>query len=199
MKKLKLFLTVFLVIIPLLTYSQSEELSRHSSVNKFVSELLNSKIDTICDYEIFNEKNEAKYTQYVFWKENGKTKLKKIEHQKNYPVIEVDAENIWNYLFSNIEIIKKEDVKFFAFQKNNETSDLISQGIDIKEFNFYLKGTIVKFWTSSFDFQKTEKVDGKKVANLYFEHNNNLKGKTVIDMFASLAKILEKKRVFNTK
>ena len=196
MKKLKTFPIFLLIIIPFFTYSQTEELSRHSSVNEFVTELQKSKIDTICDYEIFNEKSEAMYTQYVFWKENGKTKLKKIEVKKNYPIIEIEAENIWVFLFSNIEIHKNESTKFFAFQENNQIQDLISEGTDIKEFNLFLNGNMVKFWTSSFDFQKTEKVDGKKVTNIYFEYNNNLKGKVAIDMFDLLSKTLEKKRAF---
>ena len=196
MNKIKIFFKVYFTLFTCIIFAQTEELSRHNEVNDFVKELTKKNIDTICDYELFSAETEAMYTQYVFWKENGKTKLKKIELNSNFPIIEIEVDELWQYLFSNIEIIKTEEVKSFSFIKNNETKEVVSQSEDIKEFNLLLKGIMIKFWTSGFDFQKTEKIEGEKVNNIYFEYNKNLKGKSVIDQLQVITKKLEKLKAF---
>jgi len=200
MKKTRILIITLLFASVKLFAQDENELSRHKTVNEFVSELISKKIDTICDYEVFTEKTDAMYTQYVFWKENGKTNIKKLELENNYPIIETNAEEIWNYLLQNNDAIKNEDVKTFSISENingqNQVQTIISQGNHFREFNLYLVGNITKFWTSSFDFQKNERFDRKKFDNVYFEHNNNLKGKLVLDKFEDFLKKLEKERVF---
>ncbi len=197
MNNLKMLLKLYLLLFSCFSFSQNEnELSRHNEVNEFVKHLLSRKIDTICDYEVFNEETEALYTQYVLWNENGKTKIKKLEHERNYPVVETNADEIWQFLLKNRENIKSENVKPFSFMKGNKLHDIVSEGGNFQEFNLYIGGEILRFWTSSFDFQKIEKINGKKVENVNFEHNNNLNGKLVLDKFQKLFKELEKQELF---
>jgi hypothetical protein len=196
MDKIKSSLSIFFLLFVSSTYAQDEELSRHNAVNDFVNELIKKDIDTICDYEIFTDKTSSMYTQYIFWKENGKTKLKKIELNKNYENIEVETDDFWTTLLSNIDIIEKEEVKSFGFIKKikgkDEVLNVVSDGGDIKEFNTYLKGKMIKFWTSSSDFQHTDIIENKNVININFEYNNNLKGKSIIDKLEMITTKLEK-------
>ena len=201
MKGLKSNLTIIFILFVSCVFAQDKvELSRHESVNEFVQELIKNKIDTICDYEVFTEKTEAMYTQYIFWKENGKTKIKKLELEQNYPILEIPANEMWQNLLLNNDIIKNEKVESFSFTEKingkDEVREVISEGNNFREFNFYLNSSITKFWTSSFDFQKTEKFDGKKQSNIYFEHNNNLKGKFIIDQLENIVHRLEKAKRF---
>jgi len=197
MKKFRMFLIVYFLLFNLFSFAQNEnELSRHRHVNEFVQELLSKKIDTFCDYEVFTEKTEAMYTQYLFWNDQGKTKVKKLELNHNYSVIEINADEIWQYLLTNREKIKTEDVKFFSILKNGQIQDVISQGNYFREFNLLVNSEVIKFWTSSFDFQKNDRLDGKKVENVYFEHNNNLKGKFALDQLENFLKKLERQKAF---
>ena len=197
MKNFKKIFNAYILLFSCFCFAQNENmLSRHTEVNEFVSELYNRQIDTICDYEVFTKKTEAKYTQYIFWKEKGKTKLKKLETGKLYPIIDVSIEEIWHYFFSNLKTMKNEEIKSFAFMENNELIDVASQANEIKEFNLFLNGYILKCWTESTFFQKTEKIGSQNVTNVNFEYNKNTKLKSMIDKLNEAVKNLEKLKAF---
>lgn len=197
MNKIQTLLKLIFLFLSFLSFAQNDnELSRHKTVNEFVESLVQRKIDTICDYEVFTEKTDAMYTQYVFWRENGKTKIKKLELEHNYKLVQADADEIWKNLLENKNVIQSEKVQSFSYVENNEIQEVISQGNHFREFNLLTNGKMVKFWTSSYDFQKNDRFGGRKVENLYYDHNNNLKGKFVLDQFEIFLKKLERQNFF---
>jgi hypothetical protein len=196
MDRTKIIFIFFTILTCGKIYSQIDSLSRHSEVNEFVKELVGKKIDTICDYETFSRKKGQIVAQYIFWKENGKTKLKKIEQGKTHEIIDTQIEEIWQYFFSNLEVMKNEEVKSFQYLENKEIIDVASYGEGVKEFNLFLNGYILKCWTEDSYFSKTQKIGKKIQTNINFEDNKNSKLKFVIDKLDMAIKNLEKDNVF---
>ncbi len=196
MNRTKMFFIFFTILAYGKIYSQIDSLSRHSEVNEFIKELVEKKVDTICDYETFSRKKGQIVAQYIFWKENGKTKLKKLEEGKVNPIIDVQIEEIWEYFFSNLEAMKNEEVKSFAFMEDNETIDVAAYGEGVKQFNLFLNGYILKCWTEDSFFTKTQKIGNKIQTNVNFEDNKNSKLKFVIDKLDMAIQNLEKNNAF---
>jgi len=195
---MKLYLTLSLALLSFSIFAQnSSKLSVHHEVNDFVSQLISQKIDTICDYEVHDSKTDVFYTQYILWKENGKTRIKKIEYGKDFPIIETEAEGIWKYLFLNNETIKNEDINSFSYKTSEDKIvTFASESNYSRNVIYYTKGEITRFSISNFDLQKDERLDGRIVENIYFEHNNNLRGTILLNQLENLIQKLHREKRF---
>jgi hypothetical protein len=205
-KMQKRSLIIFIILTSISSFGQQ-------SADKFLIELRQQKIDTICQfddysvgyYRVFNENDKKDYCDfeptYIFWKDNGKTFLTKKDSCFEYLIIEVEADKIWRIYFDNKKLIQNEKVKEFQFiemqngKKNIQT--IIIDHSHHQNFKFIIKNEIVEKKFDDFDIQNSNEDRNERLININYEHNLNLKSKKLIDEINAL--ILENEKLLLRK
>ena len=206
---------VFLIFhLLFITFLFSQNKSEKNLIEKFLQELKQQKVDTICTFEdysvgsveIFNSNEESKYCDfefeniptYILWKKKGKTYLTKKDKCFEYSIAEISAEKIWRKYFENIMRIKVEQVKKFQFVemvngKKNSLTTMVDHSHH-QNFKFIINNKIIEKKFDDFDLQKNE----NNTYNLNFKHNSKLKSKELTDEIFNTIEInkclLSKKR-----
>lgn len=194
---------LFLFIFHLMFFANAQTNSKitiESLVSNYVKELQSQKINTICVYESYCVGYEMTYDEpingtketcidyltnkpvYVFWKEDGKTFLTKINYCWEFSKIEVLKDDFWTIYFSNKDIINKEQIKKFAYVDHSCHND----------FKFLIKNKIIEKHFDDFDLLK----EYNSNINTNYNHNINLKSKTIIDILKKITSEAEKNNNF---
>jgi hypothetical protein len=134
------------------------------------------------------------------WIKQGKTFLSKKDNCFDYSTIEIDSTALWKIFFKNKKHIRKEKVKIFEYvvyeNKKKEVYFMMRDHSHHRDFEIIVNTDTVKMEFDDFDLQK----HSNKEVNMNYEHNNNLKGKLIVDELEKLTqeietnKLLEKKR-----
>ncbi len=116
-------------------------------------------------------------------------------------IIEVDADKIWRNYFDDKKLILNEKVKEFQFvemhngKKNIQT--IIVDHSHHQNFKFIIKDEIVEKKFDNFDIQNSNGDRNKRLININYKHNLNLKSKKIIDEINAL--ILENEKLLFRK
>lgn len=194
----------------------NQKISINELVSDFVKELQNKKIDTICAYESYcvgyimtfdeplvgSKETCIDYLTnepiYVFWKENGKTFLTKINYCWKFSKIDISKDDFWEIYISNKKTIEKEKVKPFEYEtfenSNNVKHVKMVDHSCHKNFRLLLKGETIEKRFDEFDLQKKDEYSPE--LNINYEHNINLKSKLIIDIIKKITSDAEKNNTF---
>jgi hypothetical protein len=176
----------------------------------FVKELQFQNIDTICIYEDYyvgyiyvneDENDRCSFSlsyfipTYILWHKQGKTFLTKKDNCFDYSTIELDSSAIWKLFLKHKKEIKKEKVKmfeYFVFIKGiEEKSFILRDHTRHRNFQMIINGDITRL---KFEDSKLEKEsDGH--TNINYQHNQNLKGKKVVDELSRLKQYVEQEKL----
>lgn len=178
-------------------------------VMTFVKELQSQNIDTICIYQDYcigcrysyeNEDDKCSFSSifiptYILWYKQGKTFLTKKDNCFDYSTIEIDSVTIWKLFIKHKKKIKKEKVKLFEYLvyregKKQKFFMLIDHSMR-QNFQMIIDGdtTILKF--DDFDLKKED----SGYTNINYQHNQNLKGKKIVDELKKLVLYIEQKKI----
>lgn len=165
----------------------------------FVNELQCQNIDTICIYKDYCvgcvhvvdscSSNHFFMSIYILWASDGKTFLHKKDNCFNYTTIEIDAQPMWNIFFKHQRKIQKEEVKIFEYQRMRKGVRFIKfiNHSYFREFSFFIEDKIIKMNFDEYDLKK----DDNGIKNINYSHNQNLKGKLLVDELDNLIRGLE--------
>lgn len=194
----------------------NQKLNINELVSNYIKELQNKKIDTICIYESYcvgyvmtfdeplvgSKETCTDYLTnepiYIFWKEDGKTFLTKINYCWEFSKIEIYQDNFWKIYFSNKKNIEKERVKPFEFEtfensKNVKHLKMVDHSCH-RNFKVLIKGETIEKRFDEFALQ--EKDEYSPELNINYEHNINLKSKQIIDILKKTTSEAEKNNTF---
>ena len=204
----KRILILFLFCLTLLGNAQNNpEVSIEDLVSNYTKQLQSRKIDTICVY-----KNNCGYCAtkidpdtkeicvdfpiYVFWKQNGKTSITKINYCWEYSEIIVAKDAFWKIYHSNKNIIKKEkfeEFEYFPYKNITEVKcALLVDHSGVQNFKMIINDKIFEKHFNS--FQMKEQNDAG-IVNINYNHNNDLKSKLIMDI---LEKTVSEAEINNT-
>lgn len=215
MPKRILFLLLFCVTLTGNAQSNSE-IKIDNLVSNYIQELQNKKIDTICVYESYcvgyvmtfdeslvgSKETCIDYLTnepvYVFWKEDGKTFLTKINYCWEFSKNKISKDDFWEIYNSNKKNIKKEKVKPFEFEtfKNSKNVKYIKM-VDHschQNFRLILNGKTIEKRFDEFALQKKDEYSPE--LNINYEHNINLKSKSIVDILEKITSEAEKNNTF---
>jgi hypothetical protein len=206
-------------ILKVIIFLTSISIYSQNSNEKFLLELKQQKVDTICVYEnysignvqIIDKENEKDYCEFKFeniptfiiWKKNGETFLTKTDNCFEYSVNKIDADKIWKNYFENKKTIQVEKIKNFQYAEiQNGKKVILTMMIDHshhQNFKFIVKDKIIEKRFDDFDFQKVEESSDEKEININYKHNISLKSKVLVDEINKLIlkneRLLTKKRI----
>jgi hypothetical protein len=169
-----------------------------SLVTNFSSILKVDGVDTICIYEnylvgsipiIGQEEDQCDYKYiyvptYIIWKKIGRTFLSKKDNCFDYSTVEIMADSMWDYFFTNRKLISIEKVKPFQcyyYEKNKRRIvDLIVDHSGHENFKIIVGADTIEVRIDCFALQPNNDTD-KKTINLNYKHNLNLKSKHLVD------------------
>ena len=189
--------TLIFLFISFIVKSQSisnENLDK--LVSNFTQKLLDKNINTICIYEsycvgceiTFDVTNkelcldeDVNQPIFIFWKDNGKTFINKINRCYEYLDIEIPDDDFWKIYFKNSKIIEKEKINNFEsveYKKGKKTTISISVDHSYHQnFKFIVNNKTVSKYFDEFDLSK----GSNDLYNINYTHNNRLISKQIID------------------
>jgi len=132
---------------------------------------------------------------YIFWIKHGKTFLSKKDNCFDYSTVEIKADSIWNYFFTNRKLISNEKVKtfqYYYYQKNKRK--IVNLTIDHsghENLKMIVGSNTTEVLFDSFDLQPNDGDQDKKIINLNYKHNLNLKSKHLIDELNKITWMIE--------
>lgn len=185
-------------------------------VSDYIKELQSQKIDTICVYESYcvgyiktydEPINGTKETcidyltnepVYVFWKEDGKTFLTKINYCWKFSKIEIPKDDFWQIYILNKKIIKEEKILSYEYE-TFENSKKVKYRIAVdhschNDFRLLLNGEIIE--KRFHDFVLQEKDQDSSNLNINYKHNISLKSKLIVDILKKITSEAEKNNTF---
>lgn len=165
-------------------------------VSNFTQKLLDKNINTICIYEsycvgceiTFDDTNQElcideaeNQPVFIFWEDNGKTFINKINRCYEYLDIEIPNDDFWKIYFKNSKIIEKEKIKNFEFVENKKgKKTTFSISVDHsyhQNFKFIVNNKTISKYFDEFDLSK----ESNALYNINYTHNNRLISKQIID------------------
>jgi hypothetical protein len=106
---------------------------------------------------------------YCVWKKNAVSYITRIEESPcyKYSSIEYGFDSIWNFIFSNMEKLKYEEIKLFSSSAGNQTSRSYLEDDCFKEILIVIKNDTIAYDLYDYLFEKCNKDHD----NLNFEYN----------------------------
>jgi hypothetical protein len=210
MVKTKLLIILF-VLIAKVSYSQDTSYQYLDIlVSDFIEELQANHIDTVCIYKdycvgcvhVFDTENDrCDYSSiyiptYILWLNQGKFFLTKKDNCFDYSIIEINfSYYVWKLFFKNKKRIRKEKVKPFEYtvidDKKKEKHLIMMDHSKHRDFKMIVNGNITALNFDEFDLEK--EYDGS--TNINYLHNQNLKGKEIIDELRRIVQHIENEKL----
>jgi hypothetical protein len=187
-------------------------------VSNFTKNLVEKKIDTICIYESYcvgceitfdvsnlNDKEKKELCRdeltnqpiFVFWKQEGKTFITKINNCYEYSDIEASNDDFWGIYFENINVIENEKIKNFEYEiyKNGKkiSSQIFRDHSDHQNFKFIVNNKIVAKYFDNFKLEKENNTfKNTTLYNINYNHNNSLISKKIIEKLEKNVRNIER-------
>ncbi|MEN2400664.1 hypothetical protein GKZ90_0012805 [Flavobacterium sp. MC2016-06] len=184
--------------------------------SNFIKELQSQKIDTICVYKSYCVGSIMTYDEpligdketciddltnnpiYVFWKEQGKTFLTKINYCWEFSKINISQDVFWKIYTSNKTLFDNEEIKRFEYKPpsyhNKRTTHYV---VDVdhschRNLKLYFNGNLIE---KKFDDFVLQEKNGTET-NINYTHNTTLKSKQLIDILKKITSDTEKNNQF---
>lgn len=191
---LLLRLTGLFILLASVNVVNAQQSTEHldTVVKKYVIELKNKNIDTVCIYQDYCigctrkwKKNEDKCNfeglfipTYIFWVDKGQTFMTKKDNCFDYSVIKIPGDSIWTTFFKNQDIIKKETLKIPQYiEIKNGKEEIYSSYIN----HSYQQGIKIIVGTDTIidknidDYYLTPKIIFTEKENINYLYNINSK------------------------
>ncbi|WP_343695217.1 hypothetical protein [Flavobacterium sp.] len=213
-KRILIALTPFLAFLGNAQTNQKVKIDE--LVSNYIKELQRQKIDTICVYQSYCVGSIMTYDEplideketctddltnepvYVFWKENKKTFLTKINYCWEFSKIEIAKDNFWKIYNSNKKIINEEKVMPYEYETfQNSKKVKYTKVVDHSchhNFRLLLKGNTIEKRFDEFALQEKDEYSQK--SNINYKHNINLKSKIIADILEKITSESKKNDTF---
>ncbi|RED23895.1 hypothetical protein BD847_2973 [Flavobacterium cutihirudinis] len=207
MNNIRILILIFFFIALSSNCQTNKDTDTDKLTSDFIKNLQSKTIDTICIYKNYCGGCAMKIDPdsieicidspvYVFWKQNGKTFITKINHCWEYLDTAIKVE-FWKIYFSNQNIIQKEkfeEFEYFPYKNIKEVkSSLLIDHSGVQIFKIILKDAIIEKHFNSFQMKKQ---NDSGIININYKHNNKLKSKLIMDILEKAVSEAEKNNTF---
>ena len=189
MTPLKLTILLSLTLAFGSTKAQNTSERLDSLVKKFVQQLADKKIDTVCIYEKYcvgyttswkNEEDKC-YTggllvsTYIIWLDKGQSIMTKKDNCFDYSTIQFTDEDFWDFYFINKDTLAKEEIKMPEFievvnGKQQTYSSIIDHSCH-QTIKLFLKQLQIDKDLDEYYFEK--EIGSAKSKNINYDYNIN--------------------------
>ena len=173
-----------------LSFDGQRKMSSHLETNKFSVDLIEKGIDSVCVFEIFRDTPKDSVSRYVIWKLKNLNKIKIIGLPN---VVSISNENLidfWDFIGKNFSQLVPENPETFSYIKGKSTHELKINEKNRKQYKFFLNNKTAEIWANDQDFNEFELVNNEKVQNIYFQDNQALLSKIVIEKLQKIITLL---------
>jgi hypothetical protein len=200
-------LLTFLIYFSTTSFGQSAtDISKRAQ--NFQDSLAKNKVDTLLDYTFkcvgYYHIDTCNFfdAHYIFWKQNDKTYLQKIDDCNTYKTILLDTTNPLTFYIAQKKKVDQEIIypPTYVQSQHGDTGTLIQQSIDhtcYYEMTFLIN-TKKKFKrVSDYDLRYKSFDNGRK--NMYYTYNQKTQLKELIEKIDQLIKQLDTNKNFQVQ
>lgn len=192
-------MTVYRITLALLAtffiqpaFGQTEMDNRIEAGGKYADGLIERKVDTIAVFSATYFRGKSQDAVCIFWKKDGVTSVYDDRGFETARVDQEHANSMWNYLTTNFESLKKDELKPCSYKTVVKGKVRIETPLmmdaDWRKCSLRLNGQKIDYTITSSVITRssTEYSTGKKLVNINYEYNLNTTRKLFLDKLEDL-------------